>query len=379
MFKFFVMILWVCCGVLPAFGQLVLKDSAKVKITIKGLFQSRYSFSSHKNIDVTGLHHTDGKAADNDFDIKRARLQFTSEISDRTAVVLLLNLADFKSDPKNKVLENAYITYRMNRFVNLKTGQFRPAFGLEDMYPVDVIKSLDYSNQYTAFGNNGWQSFQIGVSVFGAVQGKIPVKYEVSVVNGNNRNQIMDNDNGKHFLSRIELLLEKRFNVKLGINTGMGLVFDKKVYASGLDLSTVIPLAGKWSMILEAEIKQGNNHVLFASLDSASRQGNVSAYQMRGIYILPNLRYAINYHRLSSLELSCRYENFDKDFKRHGSDNQSSQSARSTWTPMISAEFLKTYNARIQIGANIDFYKKNIAATTQFNNSLFIVQIQSRL
>ena len=189
----------------------------------------------------------------------------------------------------------------------------------------------------------------------------------------------MDNDNGKHFLSRIELLLDKRMNIKLGINTGMGLVFDKKVYASGLDLSSIIPLAGKWSMILEAEIKQGNNHVLFASLDSASRQGGVSAYQMRGIYILPNLRYAINYHRLSSLEVSCRYENFDKDFKHQGSDAKSGSGARSTLTPMISAEFLKTYNARIQIGANIDFYKKNIAATTQYNNSLFIVQIQSRL
>jgi len=379
MYKFTMISFWICCGMLPANGQSMLKDSAKVKITIKGLFQSRYSFSAHKNIDVTGLHHIDGKAADNDFDIKRARLQFTSEISDRTAVVLLLNLADFKSDPKNKVLENAYITYRLNPFVNLKTGQFRPAFGLEDMYPVDVIKSLDYSNQYTAFGNNGWQSFQIGASVYGAVQGKIPVKYEVSVVNGNNRNQIMDSDNGKHFLSRIELLLEKKMNVKLGINTGMGLVFDKKVYATGIDLSTIIPLAGKWSMLLETEIKQGNNHVLFASLDSASRHGNVSAYQMRGIYILPNLRYAINYHRLSSLEFSCRYENFNKDFKNHENDSKSSGNARATWTPMISAEFLKTYNARIQIGANIDFYKKNIAATTQYNNSLFIVQIQSRL
>ena len=379
MYKFILTGWWIFFSALPNFGQSVTKDSAKVKIAIKGLFQSRYSFSAHKDIDVTGLHHTDGKAADNDFDIKRARLQFTSEISDRTSVVLLLNLADFKSDPKNKVLENAYITYRLNRFVNLKTGQFRPAFGLEDMYPVDVIKSLDYSNQYTAFGSNGWQSFQIGASIYGAVSGKIPIKYEVSVVNGNNRNQIMDNDNGKHFLSRVELLVQKRMNIKVGLNTGMGLVFNKRVYASGIDFSTVIPMAGKWSILLEAEAKQGNNHVLFASLDSTSRHGNVSKYQMRGIYILPNLRYAVNYHRLNSLELSCRYENFDKDFKHPASDSKSSSSARTTLTPMISAEFLKTYNARIQIGANIDFYKKNIAATTQYNNSLFIVQIQSRL
>jgi len=100
-----------CLGFFNSYAQEAVKtDSVKVKITMKGLFQSRYSFSTHKDIDLNGLHHTDGKAIYNDFDIKRARLQFASKISDRTDVVLLLNLADFKSDPKNKVLENAYIT-----------------------------------------------------------------------------------------------------------------------------------------------------------------------------------------------------------------------------------------------------------------------------
>ncbi len=365
--------LLVTAGFFVSPGQtLSVIDSPKVKISIKGLFQARYSFSSHKNIDVTGLHHIDGKATDNDFDIKRARLQFTSIISDRTTVVLLLNLADFKSEPKNKVLENAYISYRLSKLVNFKMGQFRPAFGLEDMYPVDVIKSMDYSNQYTVFGNNGWQSFQIGASVFGEVGGKVPFKYEVSVINGNNRNQIMDSDNGKHFLTRLETTLQKNINLKVGLNGGLGLVSDRRVYAAGLDLSATIPLANKWSLLFEVEAKQGNNHVLYGSLDSAVRDGSVNQYQMRGLYVLPNLRYAINYRRLSSIELSCRYEYFNKDF-RHGN------SPRVTWTPMISAEFLKAYNARIQIGANIDVYSNNIPATNQYNNTQFIVQVQSRL
>jgi len=93
---------------------------------------------------------------------------------------------------------------------------------------------------------------------------------------------------------------------------------------------------------------------------------------MRGLYILPNLRYAIDYRRLSSLEFSCRYEYFNKDFKHGGSP-------RVTWTPMVSAEFLKVYNARIQIGANIDYYTHNIPASNQYNNTQFIVQVQSRL
>ena len=123
---------------------------------------------------------------------------------------------------------------------------------------------------------------------------------------------------------------------------------------------------------METEVKQGNNHTLYKNLDSAKRVGNVNQYQMRGMYILPNLKYAINYHRLSSLEFSCRYEYFDKDFKHAGSQ-------RETWTPMLSAEFLKAYNARVQVGVNIDRYKRNIANTTQYNNSYFILQVQSRL
>jgi len=371
--RFLILLIPLFFGVLSGYCQETSKaDSNKVKITMKGLFQARYLFSSNKNIDLNGLHHTDGKAVYNDFDIKRARIQFASKISDRTEVVFLLNLADFKSDPANKVLENAYLTYRLDQHINVKMGQFRPAFGLEDMYPVDVIKSLDYSNQYTAFGTNGWQSFQIGASIYGGIDGSVPVKYEFSIVNGNSRNQTMDSDNGKHFSSRVELGLEKSKKIKLGLNGGMASVKGSRVYAAGVDLSGVVPICKKWTLEIETEFKQGNNHALYYGLDSAKRIGGVSGYQMRGMYFLPNLRYAINYHRLSSIEFSCRYENFDKDFK-HASN------PRQTWTPMLSAEFLKAYSARIQVGVNIDRYRKSIPATTQYNNEMFIVQVQSRL
>ncbi|WP_432712541.1 porin, partial [Pedobacter sp.] len=276
MFKILRLLLVLNCCIATVYSQEPVKtDSTKAKITMKGLFQARYSFSGNKSVDLNGLHHIDGNATYNDFDIKRARLQFASKISDRTEVILLLNLADFKSDPKNKVLENAYITYRLNPYFNFKAGQFRPAFGLEDMYAVDVIKSMDYSNQYTAFGNNGWQSFQIGASIGGAIKGALPVKYEFAVVNGNNRNQVMDSDNGKHFTTRVELLLQKRLNLKLGLNGGLAVVTERNVYASGIDLQATIPLGKKWSFELETEAKQGNNHTLFYGLDSAQRDGNI--------------------------------------------------------------------------------------------------------
>ena len=345
-------------------------DSLQTKVTFKGLFQARCIFSLTKNVDVNGLHHTDGKGVYNTFDIRRARAQFTARISDRTEAVLSLNLADFKNDPKNKVLENAFLTYRLNSYFHFKIGQFRPAFGLENTYPIDIIKSLDYSNQYNAFGNNGWQSFQIGASMYGDFKGSVPVRYELTVVNGNNRNQITDDDNGKQACIRFEL--EPLKNCKLGLNGGYGKHNKENVYASGIDVSAIFPLKKKFSLEIETEWKQGNNHTLYFSVDPAMRSGGINQYMMHGFYILPNLRYAIAYHRLSSIELSCRYEYFDQDFKNMINPRQ-------TLTPMIGLEFLKAYNARIQFGVVADIYRKNMAATTQYNSQLFILQVQSRL
>lgn len=346
-------------------------DSNKVNVVIKGLLQTRFIMSVSNGVDVSGLHHINEESVNNTFDIKRARIQVTSKISEHVDVNLLLNMSDFKLDPKNKVLENASFTYQINPYVNFRMGQFRPAFGLEDMYPVDMIKSMDYSNQYTAFGNNGWQSFQIGASIYGGIKGRYPLKYEVTVVNGNNRNQVMDNDNGKYFSSRLEVSNPTKLPIKVALNGGVGQAFRNKVYAVGIDLSGIILLNKGWFLEIEAEAKQGNNHTLFYSLDTNKRDGNLMNYQMRGFYILPNLRYVINSHYLKSLEFSCRYEYFDPDFKHAGNFKQ-------VYTPMVSAEFIKTYNFRIQVGANINVYDKDIPASTQYNSQLFILQIQSR-
>ena len=130
-------------------------------------------------------------------------------------------------------MENAYIKYTFNPKIAITVGQFRPWFGIEETYPVDIIKSLDWSNQYTEFGKLGWTSFQIGASVGGQMQlGKIPFQYAVSVVNGNGKNQIDDNDNGKQYSTRLVFGLAPKYNFNLGLNGGVGEVFSKKYMQS---------------------------------------------------------------------------------------------------------------------------------------------------
>lgn len=341
-------------------------------LQIKGLFQARYLLGMTKDVDVNGLHHEDGSGTDNNFMVKYMRVQVRAQISKRTEVVVLANLADFKNDPKSRVLENAYLKYTFNPKLAITVGQFRPWFGIEETYPIDIIKSLDWSNQYTEFGKLGWTSFQIGMSATGQLElGEIPFQYAVSLVNGNGKNQVNDNDNGKQYSTRLVFGLSKRYNFNVGLNGGTGEVFGKKVYALGIDLSSLVNFNSKWSLDMQLEAKQATNHVLYNSIDPEQRLSNPDNYLIRGAYFLPNLRYEVNHRNLSAFELSCRYEYLDTNFRVNSNPRQ-------TITPMFGLEFLKNYGARIQLGVQFDRYKKQIVNTSQYNSNLFIVQVQSR-
>ncbi|WP_326984761.1 porin [Chryseobacterium sp. MYb264] len=351
------------------------KQEEEVKypqLQIKGLFQARYLVGMTKDVDVNGLHHTDDSGTDNNFMIKYMRVQMRAQISKRTEVVVLANLADFKNDPKSRVLENAYLKYTFNPKLAITVGQFRPWFGIEETYPIDIIKSLDWSNQYTEFGKLGWTSFQIGMSATGQLElGEIPFQYAVSVVNGNGKNQVNDNDNGKQYSTRLVFGLSKKYNLNLGLNGGAGEVFSKKVYALGVDLSSLIHFDSKWSLDMQLEAKQATNHPLYFAVAPELRPNTPDEYLIRGAYFLPNVRYEINHKNLSAFELSCRYEYLDTNFRLNSNPRQ-------TITPMFGLEFLKNYGARIQLGVQFDRYKHQVENTTQYNNNLFIVQVQSR-
>ncbi|HEY1193881.1 porin [Flavobacterium sp.] len=340
---------------------------------LKGLLQARYLESFGDNVDVLGMHHSTGDVTQQSFDIKRMRVGLNTKLSEATEVVILVNLADFKSDTKGKVLENAYGKYTFNKYIALTGGQFRPAFGIEELVPVDIIKSFDFSNQYYEFGKNGWTSFQIGASATGAFDiGKIPVNYAVSVLNGNGKNVEMDKDNGKQYSTRWVFELSKEHKINLGLNGGFGKVFKEDVFAIGADITSDFKLTERMSFDLQIEYKQGTNHNLYFSLPAESRVGDVSNYQMRGVYFLPNLRYVVNYKKLTALELSCRYETFDPSYKVNSN-------VRQTYTPMISLEFGKAYLGRIEMGFEIDRFDRNVPDSSAYNDELFLIQLQLRL
>lgn len=343
--------------------------SEKAKINFSGMLQTQFNYALDNDIDITGKHHTGSEYfSRNSFSVKRARVQVNAVINDRINAVMLVNFGDFTGNPQNKVLENAYIKYSVNDYVNFQFGQFRPQFGQEDNYPVDFVRSIDYSNQYYLFGSNSWQSFQIGVSYFGEIKNSsIPIKYAIGVFNGNNRNQIGDNDDGKIVPARLVFGLGK--NTNFGLSGGAGKNMGQKIWAYGADVDYKKKLNERWDWEFLSEYKQGINSVAFFAQEEPVIP--VNEYAMRGVYLLPNLGYSLKGKRLKKLEFAFRYEYLDADFKQDGNSRQS-------YIPMLSASFAEAYAIRVQLGFLMDRYERNIPNTTQYDTNRIICQVQAR-
>jgi hypothetical protein len=337
-----------------------------------GLLQTRYVGSLTKNVDINGKHFDPAqtKGNTNSFLIKRARVQVKANINDHFSANLMTNFAEFSSDPITKVLENAYIKYRLNSHLNIQAGQFRPFFGIEDALPVDLIRTLDYSNQYYAFGSNGWQSFQIGISVFGDVtkKGQLPLRYYAGVYNGNNRNQSTDNDNGKNIYARLESDLQK--DLTIGINAAYGSQGNGTGNAFGIDMLTGLRFSSKWRLMLGAEYKNGSNFVLHNSITTAPKP-DLSEFRMQGFYIFPILRYEYKQPRVRAIELSSRYEYYNENYKQEGN-------VRQTIIPNLTVLFADDYYVALQAGIAIDMYKREVPLTSAYSHSLGYVQLQIR-
>jgi hypothetical protein len=348
-------------------------SSVKRGITFNAMLQTRYMASLTKNVDVTGKNYDPAvtNAVNNTFSLRRARFMVKAAVNDRFSTNFMLNFAEFNGNPANKVVENAFVKYTGNKHFNIQAGQFRPFFGIEDEIPADLIRTLDYSTQYTAFGASGWQSFQMGVSVFGLITGddKKFVKYYAGVYNGNNRNQATDNDNTKNVYGRLETTLAP--NVVLGVNAASGSCGAGTGYAYGGDITSTTPLDGnkKWELQLTGEFKSGTNFSLYNS--TQSHPSKLGDYRMQGFYFFPLLRYNYNHPRLRALEFSSRYEYFDENYKL--GDN-----AVHIITPNISFLFADDMYATLQVGTNIQMFKHNVPLTSSYDQSLFYLQLQLR-
>jgi hypothetical protein len=343
----------------------------KRKLTFGGVLQTRYLLALTKNTDINGKNFDPlvTKGITNTFMTKRARVMVQATINDHFSANILANLSEFNTDPTNKVLENAYIRYSLNKYFHVQAGQFRPFFGIEDAVAADIIRTLDFSNQYYAFGKNGWQSFQTGISIFGSIIPSGKLRYFVGAYNGNNRNQSSDDNNTKNFYTRIEA--DPAEGCTIGINAGSGSLGQSGTgNALGADATAKITLSRKWDLLLMGEYKSGANFIEYNSSAGEPKLA-LNQFRMQGFYFFPTIRYNNNTRRLRAIEVSSRYEYLDENYKINSN-------ARQTIIPNVSLIFADDFYAALQVGVSIDMYKKDVPLTTTYTRNLAYVQLQIR-
>jgi hypothetical protein len=342
------------------------------KLQVSGTIRMRYINSFQNDIDVNGLEHTvksNGTSFSKDaFTIPQARIVVAGNITDKMDVYFRANFGDFATSPQGKVLEFAYATYHFNPYLNIRAGLFKPEFGYEDDISTDFLQSFDYTNQYTAFGGNGWMDYQIGVSMMGKAKALgLPVSYAVGIFNGNGRDGLADNDNGKQIPARIQVDLPSGF--KIGLSGGLGKDRGVDISAWGTDMYYEKDLNRRLKLSVITEYKEGANQSLFFSQSVPGR--SIDNYKLKGAYILPHIQYNTNGKGVNGLEASFKYEYLDPSYKLDGNVYQQ-------YVPMVGIDFAAEYAIRLQFGMVIDNYKNNIENTVEYNSSRFITQLQLR-
>lgn len=347
----------------------------KRKLSFAGVLQTRYVFSLNKDSDVDGKNFDPEvtKGITNTFILKRSRVMLKADINDHFSANVLANFAEFSDNPSHKVLENAYIKYTVSKYFSLQAGQFRPFFGIEDAVPVDIIRTLDFSNQYYAFGKNGWQSFQVGLSIFGKIVPDGSLRYYAGAYNGNNKNQKTDDNNSKNTYLRLETDFNK--SMTLGANVSRGSFGESGIgNAYGADLTGKFDFSDKWQLLIMAEGKIGTNFLAYSASKADENQiikPVLDQFKMHGFYLLPTLRYNCQNRRLRAIEFSSRYEFFDENYKLKSN-------IRQTIIPNLSLIFADDFYAALQMGVSLDIYDKDIPLTTTNTHSLSYVQLQVR-
>ncbi len=334
------------------------------KATVRVFIIADYANSLTKDVDITGTHNAANSS--NGFYLKYVRINGRYNINKKLSIQLLANLADFNSDPKNKVLEIAAIRWNANPYLNFQFGQFRPFFGLEDMYPAEIMKSNAWSKQYSLMSKDNWQSFQLGAAVSGSLSSKnIPLRYYYTIYNGNGKNQTQDNDDAKNHAFRLEYDLIK--NLQLGGSAAFTRVESQNASIYGFDLQYGKQLSDQWKFDVNTEYKTGSNNQAFRANTSTTK--DIKDYRMEGFYFTPSIARSLNKDIESFIEFSCRYE-YLQEVKR-GNPGR-------IYTPMLSYVIGNEYTSKISLVGILSDYNYNIAGTSQYDSNIILLQYQLR-
>ena len=373
---------------ISSFSQIKTDSSFQKKIKLNTIIIGYYTKSTDPNTDVqTGIHNvkSDSGVVNNSFTLRYIRVQGNFDLTSNIDANILVNFAELKNPNADfhKVIEMAYARYKFfpEGYLNLQVGQFRPYTQLEDMYGIQFHRSYYWSNQYLGLSGSNWTSFQVGAALTGSLKKmNVPFNYYLTVWNGNGRvvstvNSAAqtngDNDNNKNFALRLEY--EPVKDIILGIAESGTHYQGKSINNFNADIRAKHSFNKKWEAELEASYSSGNDvSAIIAATGTAIPAStiNYANYIMRGIYIIPLVRYNTPASKIKSTELTCRYENWKQDVLANN--------PRTTISPMINFNLADNYGARFQLFGIINSYKTPVTNVNSavYNANQIVAQVQ---
>jgi hypothetical protein len=342
-------------------------------IKMHGLIHARFESSFTDSVDVQGKFSS--TPLKSNFRIRRLELRADIQLTAKWSGVIRVQFPDLKTSTPGRAIELAYFQYSWNDQLNIRGGQMKMPFELDELTSPEDLRMIDRGSTNRIFVSNYLASYQPGLMIYGTfLKSKSPLNYYAGIFNGSERSLPYDDNSQKNMVGRIEFTPIK--SLRLAINDQLaGIAKGVTGNSIGGDLSFQQKLSEKLFLIAEGEYIQGPNILLYAS--STDSVKNIDDFMMNGYFAQGLLRFHILKPWLRSFEIGGKYEHTDP-WTSKSPDEDVSGNSYNTITGGIGFVFLPDNDARLQLNVIHTDYETEFAGS-QKNNLMFVTQLQLKL
>jgi len=306
--SFFTAVLIIGALILPAsiFAEEPPKKEFKPKVG--GYIETWYRTDNSDLSDQT----TAAKKVDNEFRVRRARIDVKGEVTDEIGYRVNGNFdgPSPASGSASVKLWDGYVTYKVRPFANVTVGQFKFPFTLEGLEGtpdrIPVLRAESINDIAAKLGTQGGSFRDIGVMVSGSYKDALGLGYGVAVINGKGINT-GDNNNDKDIVGRITISPISGLTLGGSYYAGKGqdetATLEVKESAYGVEAEYTLKDLGL-SLRGEYVTAEWENFNVATGAAAAGFKQEPSGWYLQAAYKLPSLPAA---------QLMARYEDYEKD------------------------------------------------------------------
>jgi len=306
--SFFTAVLIIGALILPAsiFAEEPPKKEFKPKVG--GYIETWYRTDNSDLSDQT----TAAKKVDNEFRVRRARIDVKGEVTDEIGYRVNGNFdgPSPASGSASVKLWDGYVTYKVHPFANVTVGQFKFPFTLEGLEGtpdrIPVLRAESINDIAAKLGTQGGSFRDIGVMVSGSYKDALGLGYGVAVINGKGINT-GDNNNDKDIVGRITISPISGLTLGGSYYAGKGqdetATLEVKESAYGVEAEYTLKDLGL-SLRGEYVTAEWENFNVATGAAAAGFKQEPSGWYLQAAYKLPSLPAA---------QLMARYEDYEKD------------------------------------------------------------------